>query len=181
MTTVMAAELGPLARVGIQRQLKRDGAPTFRTYAAFVEQLAALASHDASMRARLRTRAMSLVPQLPPDRTPALGAQAEVPIRNDGLSVANGSAPAVEESSVRAGLERSKATVVWTPGRQPSGDDSTSEPSIEIGAPVELRDDVSLEQHQNHRSLRSCHPIGGQGPAKEAAHLRLPRKGLHHR
>ena len=140
LTTLMAAELGPLARVGIQRQLKRDGAPTFRTYAAFVERLAMLASHDEPLRARLQLAAMRLVPRLPPAHAPGPSAPA-----NDGAHSAKVVAPVVEESGAGAALERSKGTVVWAPVRQPTRDDNASEPSIEIGAPVELREELGVE------------------------------------
>jgi len=133
LASIMAEELGPLARIGIQRLVKRDGAPTFRSFREFADRIAALAGSDPAQRSRLVDSAMRLIPAL-------ADAQA-VPSPPEARAAEQ---PATSRAAASVS-DASQRTVAWGPATEQRARDITSEPSIEVGAPVELAEIDSVE------------------------------------
>jgi len=141
LASIMAEELGPLARIGIQRLVKRDGAPSFRSFRQFADRIAALAGSDPAQRSRLVDSAMRLIP--------ALGDAHTLP----SLPEARGAEPPAASTAALRSSYASQRTVAWAPAAEQRASDVISEPSIEVGEPVEIAELDSAELESEPKKL----------------------------
>jgi hypothetical protein len=146
-TSLVTAELGPLARLGIQRHVKTEGRPRYRDFAALVGKVTALANDNPLVRDRLRETALRLVPPGLVANAPRQAASTSAPSR-PAQTALEAPRPTVSED-----LE--KATIVLGPAEMAQGAPSVADgPEIEISESEEL-EALSDTKKQPTRRKRS--------------------------